>query len=116
MSENVEKKADTPSVIVETHFKAFAENDIDTLKKLLSKSSLEYLGGLAETAKLTIDELFQQTIVAFQPLGLTTIQVLGEEIEGDTAIIEFNRVGSDKVEKTNLIKENNEWKVSLYQN
>lgn len=116
MSENIDKKTDTPSAVVETYFKAVNENDANTLKEFISKATLEYYEGLAEIEKITIDELFQQVLVAFQPLGLATIQVLGEEIEGDTAIVEFNRVGSDKVEKVILVKENNKWKHSIYQN
>jgi hypothetical protein len=109
-----------PASVAEEFVYAQADKDCDKLVSLLDSSSKDTLskaqgpqGDPAEGCRQTMEA---QT----QAIEITDFKVIEENINGDTATVKFSISGNvdgqsmSEEDTANMVKENGEWKVSLF--
>ncbi|MCW5961093.1 MAG: DUF4878 domain-containing protein [Pyrinomonadaceae bacterium] len=101
----------TPTDAYKTYIMATVNGDAETVKKLLSKASLEFVEKSAKEQGRTVDELL--TGGAVQNESKKIPEVRNEKIDGKNATIEFKDESMPEYLKMPLVKENGEWKVAL---
>lgn len=88
---------------------ASRKKDVETIKKLVSKSTLDQLEQSAQQQKTTVNELLRPEDGApFQELPETR----NEKISGDAATIEIRNNATNDWETMPFVKENGVWKIA----
>lgn len=106
----VTPKAPTPTETLKTFVEASKTKDVETIKKTLSKGTLDIIKKTADAQETTVDELLKKdsgTPVKEMP------ETRNEKIEGDTATVEVKNIVSGEFETTPFIKEDGNWKIAL---
>ncbi|HEY0428045.1 MAG TPA: hypothetical protein VGC76_09720 [Pyrinomonadaceae bacterium] len=103
-------KTRTPTETLKALSEASKKKDVDGIKKLLSKGTLQLLDKVALDAKTTPDELLKKEGGA--PMK-DLPELRGEKIEGDTATVEVKNDITGDFEQMPLVKEDGEWKVAF---
>jgi hypothetical protein len=102
--------AESPSDVLRQYVAASQKQDIQTMKALLSKSSLAYIEEKARPLKLTVDDVLRkETEVKLQ----NAIETRNEKIEGDAATVEVKNPLTGEFDiKYPFVKENGAWKLA----
>jgi hypothetical protein len=102
--------AESPSDVLRQYVAASQKGDIQTMKALLSKSSVAYIEEKSRPLKLSVDDVLRkETEVKLQ----TEIETRNEKIEGDTATVEVKNPSTGEFDiKYPFVKENGAWKLS----
>ncbi len=101
---------DSPTETLKKFIEASQKKDVETIKKLLSKGSLELIEKTAKEQNTTVDELLKKDD-GTQMKGLP--ETRGEKIEGDTASVEVKNQMKGDFETIPFVKEDGKWKVAL---
>jgi hypothetical protein len=102
--------ANTPSDVLKQYVAASQKNDIETMKRLLSKGSLALIEKSAKTQNTTTDELLKkESSVKIQNAPETR----NEKIEGETATVEVkNETNGEFDMKMPFVREAGAWKIA----
>jgi predicted lipid-binding transport protein (Tim44 family) len=102
----------TPAAAYKTAYTARKNNDLATLKRVLSKDVLQFLTDIGDTGdkdKKTLDEMLND--LCKEPQA-PTADVRNEKISGDKATLEYlDETGS--WHSMDLVKENGDWKITI---
>lgn len=98
----------SPTETVRSYTAATNSRDVEGVKKLLTKNSLNMLADGARQSDMTVEE-FIKSGKAAPPLEVS--QYRNEKIEGDTASVEANYGG--EWQKIVLVKEDGKWKIAF---
>lgn len=104
------QKEKSPTETLKTFIEASKNKDVETIKKSLSKKSLELLEQTAKEQNTTADELLKKNNAA--PLKEMP-ETRNEKIEGDTATVEVKDKTSGNYETIPFVKEDGDWKIAL---
>jgi len=99
----------TPTEAYKTAYAARQKQDVQGLKRVLSKDILEFFELMAEAEKKTLDDELQQ--LATKPQSPSD-ESRNEKINGDTATLEYlDEKG--KWATMDFVKEGNDWKLTM---
>ena len=100
----------TPSDVLQRYFAASQMGDIEAMKSLLSKGSLDLIAKSAQAQGTTTDEILRrEASVKIEKAPETR----GEIIEGDTGSVEIkNETNGTFDMKMPFVKENGAWKLA----
>ena len=101
----------TPTETVKAFITAYEKVDVEAMKKLLSKKSLEMLERSGEGEGQSLDDRLKEFMKAEQLPFKGTPEMRNEKIDGDKATVEVKVDG--KWEPTPLVKEDGAWKFSM---
>ena len=112
---------DSPSVVAERFVTASADLDCDTLVELMSNDSVQLFGEDRGQAVEACKEQLAALGEGAPNLEVTSFEVTEENIDGDTATVDFKasaKIEGEETEQTqedtvNLVKEDGKWKVSV---
>jgi hypothetical protein len=93
-------------------YEASKKNDVEGVKRTLSKDSLEFLTEAAKQEKKSLEEALTESLKKAD-VPTTTPEVRNEKIDGDKATLEIKDDKSGRWETFNFARENNEWKIKL---
>lgn len=100
----------SPTETMKALNEASRKKDLETIKKLVSKGTLDLLEQTAQRQKTTVDELLRRDEGApFQELPETR----NEKITGDAATIEIRNNATNDWETMPFVMENGVWKIAL---
>ena len=100
----------SPTETMKALNEASRKKDAETIKKLVSKGTLDLLEQSAQRQQTTVDELLKRDEGApFQELPETR----NEKITGDTATIEIKNNATNDWETMPFVRENGVWKIAL---
>ena len=106
----VSKSANSPTESLKKFIEASKNKDIETIKKLLSKSTIESIKKAADANNTTVDEiLLKDNGTPLKELPETR----GEKIEGDTGSVEVKNKITGEFETIPFVKEEGVWKIAL---
>lgn len=106
----IETQSRTPTEIIKAFNEASKKQDVEAIKKLISKGTLVQLENAALAANTNVDNLLKRDGDApFEELP----EIRGEKIEGDTAYVELKNDITGENEKMPLVKEDGEWKIAF---
>lgn len=110
----VDTKPANPSLSPIETLKALSEasskKEPAAIKSYLSRGTLDLLNQSAAKMNKPVDELLKQDgAPPFEDLP----EILGENIEGETAVVEIENTVTKQNEKIPFVKENGAWKVAL---
>lgn len=100
----------SPAATLNNFVEASKNKDVESLKKLLSKGSMEAVEKVAVAKNTTVDKILVNNVSA----SLKELpETRNEKIEGDTATIEVKNKIVDTYETIPFVKEDGIWKVAL---
>jgi hypothetical protein len=101
--------AATPSAGFKNFIEAVKKNDVDGIKRVMSKSSMDVLSEEAYRSGKSLEDYIK---AQNKDSDVTTqeIEVTGEKIDGDTATVDYTQRGQKL--KATMVKENGEWKLA----
>lgn len=102
----------SPSGVSKRFIEAARAKDVKTFKALLSKKSLESIEKDAKEANMSADEMITKLLGQDLFKGTGAIKVRNEKITGDKATVEI-KDDKGKWLENDLVKEDNNWKVSI---
>jgi hypothetical protein len=98
-----------PSGTVRAYAQAAQRKEIEKMKDLLSKGSLEMFGAVAEAKGTTVEELLAKEVV-FAP---SRVEVRVVSTQGDSAIVEILNDSTGEYDiKMPLVREDGVWKLA----
>ena len=102
--------ADSPGEVLKRYVAASQKGDIQTMKSLLSKSSIAYIEEKGRPMKVTVDDVLRkETEVKLQG----AIETRNEKIEGDTATVEVKNPATGEFDvKYPFVREDGAWKLA----
>ncbi len=103
----------SPTEAFKTYIMATVNKDVDTLRKSLSKGSLELVEKSAKEQGKTVDEILTGGAVDNESKKVP--EVKNEKINGDSATVDFKDASMPDFLTMPLVKENGTWKVALDQ-
>ncbi len=106
----VSESANSPTATLKNFIEASKTKDIETIKKLLSKSTLESIKKAADEQNTTVDEILSKDNGT--PLKELP-ETRNEKIEGDTATVEVKNKITGEFETIPFVKEDGIWKIAL---
>ncbi len=100
----------SPAATLNNFVEASKNKDVEMMKKLLSKGSMEAVEKVAVAKNTTVDKILVNNVSA----SLKEMpETRNEKIEGDTASIEVKNKIVDSYETIPFVKEDGIWKVAL---
>lgn len=100
----------SPTETMKALNEATKTKDVERIKKLVSKGTLDLLEYSAKNQNMSVDELLRQDKGApFQELPETR----NEKITGDTATVEIKNTAGNGWETMPFVKEDGVWKIAL---
>ena len=100
----------SPTATLNNFVEASKNKDVEMLKKLLSKGSMEAVEKVAVAKNTTVDKILVNNVSA----SLKELpETRNEKIEGDTASIEVKNKIVDSYETIPFVKEDGIWKIAL---
>ncbi len=100
----------SPAATLNNFVEASKNKDVETIKKLLSKGSMEAVEKVAAAKNTTVDKILVNNVGA----SLKELpETRNEKIEGDTASIEVKNKILDSYETIPFVKEDGVWKIAL---
>ncbi|MBA3632354.1 MAG: DUF4878 domain-containing protein [Acidobacteria bacterium] len=104
------ESADSPTATLKTFIEASKNKDVGTIKKLLSKSTMDSIEKAAKAQNTTVDKiLINNDGTPLKELPETR----HEKIEGDEASIEVKNKITGDFEVIPFVKEEGVWKIAL---
>lgn len=104
---------DSPVGVLRTFTNARNAKDVETMKRTLSKGTLDTIAAVAEEGSgKTVDEYLLPGNTT--PLNRPEMpQTRNEKIDGDIATVEISRFPGDKWRKLTFVREEGVWKMDL---
>ncbi len=104
------ESTDSPTVTLKNFVEASKTKNIETIKKLLSKSTMDLFEKTAAAQNTTVDKVLVNDNAA--PLKEMP-EIRNEKIEGDTATVEVGNKITGGYETIPFVKEDGVWKIAL---
>ncbi|HEX8143847.1 MAG TPA: hypothetical protein VF553_14710 [Pyrinomonadaceae bacterium] len=102
----------TPTNTFMAFYEASKKNDVEAVKRTLSKGSLDFLTGEARKDNKTLEAALTESLKNAD-VPTTTPEVRNEKIDGDNATLEVKDNKTNSWDTFNFVKENGEWKIKL---
>ena len=97
----------TPTATAKAFYDAAKANDVQTLKNLLTKKSLEVMEAFAKMGNKSLDDTLKE------PSNMPpAFEARNEKITGDTATLEVKGQG-DRWDTLYFVKEDGQWKIAF---
>jgi hypothetical protein len=103
------KQTLSPTETMKALNEATKTKDVETVKKLISKGTLDLVGQSAKKQNTTVEELLKKD----GGMPFQEFEARNEKIEGDKAIIEVKNNALNSWEAIPFVKEDGIWKVAL---
>jgi hypothetical protein len=100
----------TPTAAVKAFYAAAKSNNLEGVKRSMSKKTMEMLEKSAAVDKKSVDEVLRDTLKDAVPANDPEIR--NEQITGDTATLDVKDDKMNDWESISLVKENGEWKIA----
>jgi hypothetical protein len=100
----------TPTAAFKTLYEAAKANDIEGMKRSMSKKTLELIEKGAAKEKKTLEEAFSEMN---KKAPSSTPPTRNEKIDGDKATLEAKNEEKDKWETVPFVKEGGQWKMAF---
>lgn len=100
----------SPTEVVKAFIQAYKDKDVEGMKKIVSKKSLDEMEKSAKEGKMTLDEALKKFMEIDLPFKGDP-EFRNEKIDGDKATVEIKV--EDKWEPTPLVKEDGQWKFDF---
>ncbi|HEV2911674.1 MAG TPA: hypothetical protein VGX92_00040 [Pyrinomonadaceae bacterium] len=102
----------TPTNTFMAFYEASKKNDVEGVKRTLSKDTLDFLTAAAKEQKKTLEEALTESLKKAD-VPTSTPEVRNEKIDGDKATLEIRDEKLNRWETFNFARENGDWKVKL---
>jgi hypothetical protein len=112
------RSGSSPTATLKTYFEALQKKDAATLKKTLSKGTLEMFEQFAkaQSPPKTLDEALQTGLASTTNTDSSKMpETRNEKIDGDKATLEVKNDKTGQWETVPFVKEDNEWKLAFDQ-
>jgi len=106
---NAAQSTASPTETLKTFIEASRKKDVETIKKSLSKASLEMAEKSAQEHSTTVDALLKKDDVQ---ISEQLPEIRNEKIEGETATVEI-KDSANGYETLPFVKENGSWKIAF---
>lgn len=103
----------SPTATLKAFYDASKNKDVATVKKHLSKKSLELFETEAKKSDKPLDEFIKEAVAEPGSGAEKTPEFRNEKISGDTATVEMKRDQSDQWDTVPFVKEDGEWKLDF---
>jgi len=103
-------KSMSPTDTLKAYYDAAKKKDIDTVKKYLSRSSLQMMEEFAKAQGKTLDQMFQEG--ANRDAQMPTPEFSNEKINGDNATVDI-KVPNQPMITMQMVKEDGMWKLAI---
>lgn len=104
------ESTDSPTATLKKFIEASKSKDVETTKKLLSKSTIDKIQKTATAQNTTVDKILLNENAA--PTKETP-ETRSEKIEGETATVEVKNKATGEFETIPFVKEDGIWKIAL---
>jgi hypothetical protein len=102
----------TPTNTFMAFYEASKKNDVEGVKRTLSKDSLEFLTAAAKQENKSLEVALNESLKKAD-VPTTTPEVRNEKIDGERATLEVKDDKSGSWEPFSFVRENAEWKIRL---
>jgi hypothetical protein len=107
--------ASTPTAAFRAYYEAVKSKDIETIKGLFSKATLNMMEERAKQTNMTLDAVMEKGLEsASKDLPAEVPETRNEKIDGDKATLEIK--DKDKWETLRFAREGGEWKIGFDEN
>jgi uncharacterized membrane protein YvbJ len=106
---SVTQKTASPTETLKTFLEASRKKDVETVKKTLSRATLETAEKSAREHNTTVDALLEKDDVQISD---ELPEIRNEKIEGDTATVEI-KDAANGYETLPFVKEDGKWKIAF---
>jgi hypothetical protein len=100
----------TPTSALQYFYAAAQKNDVEAVKRSMSKKSLQMIEKSATKENKTVDESLKELI---KDAPSTALETRNEKITGEKATIEVKDDKMDKWDTVPLVREDGQWKIAL---
>jgi hypothetical protein len=100
----------TPTAAFRSFYEATKANNVEGIKRSVSKKTLEIMTKDATKENKTLDDMIRDTV---KGAPSTFPETRNEKIDGDKAKLEFKDDKMDKWQPMSFVKENGEWKLAV---
>ena len=110
------RSGSSPTATLKTYFEALQKKDAASLKKTLSKGTLEMFEQFAKAQNppKTLDEALQTGLTSTTNTDSNKMpETRNEKIEGESATLEVKNDKTGQWETVPFVKEDNEWKLAF---
>ncbi len=101
----------SPTAAFKSFYDAAKSNDIETMKRSLSKRSMDFMQKGAAKENKSVDDAFKEMN---KDAPASAPETRNETITGDKATLEVKDEKMDKWEKISFAKEDGQWKIALF--
>lgn len=100
----------TPTAAFQSFYAAVKGNDLDGIKRSISKSAMASLEKDAAKDNKTVDEALKEVV---KDAPSSRPEIRNEKIEGDKATIEFKDDKMNTWSPVSFVKEGGQWKIAI---
>lgn len=100
----------TPSAAFRTFYDAAKANNVESMKRSMSKKTLEVMEKGAAKEKKSLDDVFKEMN---KDAPASVPEIRNEKIDGEKATIEIKDSKMDKWDTVPFVKEGAQWKIAL---
>lgn len=101
----------SPTAAFKSFYDAAKSNDIETMKRSLSRRSMDFMQKGAAKENKSVDDAFKEMN---KDAPASAPETRNEAITGDKATLEVKDEKMDKWEKISFAKEDGQWKIALF--
>ncbi|MBC7909489.1 MAG: hypothetical protein H7Y30_03250 [Pyrinomonadaceae bacterium] len=101
----------SPTAAFKSFYDAAKGNDIETMKRSMSKRSMDFMQKGAAKENKSVDDAFKEMN---KDAPAAAPETRGETITGDKATLEVKDEKMDKWEKISFAKEDGQWKIAMF--
>ncbi len=101
----------TPTAAFKSFYEAAKSNNVEGMKRSISKKSLDFIQKEADKEKKTLDDAFKEMN---KGAPAAAPEIRNEKIEGDKATIEMKDDKMDKWTSVPFVKEDGHWKIAMF--
>jgi hypothetical protein len=102
----------SPTATFKAYFEASKNKDVEGVKRVFSKTTLELFEKQAQDQKKTVDEMFKAGMEQ-KPLTGNLPELRNEKINGNEATLEIKDEKSGRWDTLPFVKEDGQWKIAL---
>ncbi len=100
----------TPTDALKAYYDAAKRKDLDTVKRYLSRATLEMMEGIAKGQGKTLDQMFKEG--SDRDAQMPTPEFNNEKVTGDTATVEIKAPNQPLI-TMQMVKEDGDWKLAI---
>ncbi|MDT5059730.1 MAG: hypothetical protein QOH63_189 [Acidobacteriota bacterium] len=100
----------SPTETLRAYYDAAKKKDVETVKKFLSRGTMQVMEDIAKGQGKTVDEMFKEG--ANRDAQMPTPEFSNEKITGDTASVDI-KVPEQPLVTMQMVKEDGEWKLAI---